>query len=477
MPGTDFHDLPRLSALLREPHKRRLDWLNIHNKIPMPIVNQQLSRCTNCGISFCQGDDGELSRKAPRGCPAGKNIPFFLECARQGNWQLAFEILEQRASLSGVTGRICPEFCAASCVHNQPDHTGGVNIQLGEWTIFNEARKRGLIKPKPPKYRNGKRIAIIGSGPAGLTAAWSLNQTGYYCTVFEAADRFGGMMRYGIPSPHLEREILDFYIDLYLKEGIEMISFANINNQADYDYLLREYDAIIVAIGARKPRPLDMADENLPGIVYALDFLTQQDKTLLGDTIENQITATGLDVLIVGGGFTAADTLATVGRQGARSIHIVQRHPPWPEIRAADNPWPQFPLIADRQRTYAHEEFEDILHIHWDSLLTMIKGIKSVEAVELAEIVSGDFKSGYATRNPGTVSVQMIIVAGGFTIDEAAVPDQLLQRPDIFETGDFALGSSFVINAIESAVRTSAKVDAYLQMKQPGAHTLAHRAA
>ena len=319
------------------------DWREVYLPYTTEALSQQGARCMDCGIPFCH-----------QGCPLGNLIPDWNDLVYRDRWQTAIERLLATNNFPEFTGRLCPAPCEGACVLGI--NSDPVTIKGIENAIIERAFDEGWIAPKPPKTRSGKRIAVVGSGPAGLAAADQLNKAGHWVTVFERADRIGGLLRYGIPEFKMEKRVLDRRLAVMEAEGVKFRANANIGAGIPADELRREFDAVVLCGGATIPRDLPIPGRQLSGIHFAMDYLTQQNRRCEGDDLGGAplITAAGKRVVIIGGGDTGADCLGTAHRQGARSVHQFELLPRPPDTRADSNPWPQWPQIF--RVSSAHEE-------------------------------------------------------------------------------------------------------------------------
>jgi len=340
----------------RDPKERIKDYKEVYIPLEKEKVKQQAARCMDCGVPFCHN-----------GCPLGNIIPEFNEAVYNGKWDEAVKILTSTNNFPEFTGRICPAPCEASCVlgiNNDP-----VTIEYIEKTIAERGYELGYIKPTPPKKRTGKRVAVIGSGPAGLAAAAQLNKAGHWVTVFERSDRIGGLLRYGIPDFKLEKQIVDRRVRLMEQEGIIFRANAHVGVNISATHIRSEFDSIVVCGGASAPRDLPIPGRDLKGVHYAMDFLTQQNKRVAGDTVINgEILATNKNVLVIGGGDTGSDCVGTSNRHSAKSVTQIEllAKPPL-QRNEASNPWPLWPMVlmtssshqegADRQWAILTKEF------------------------------------------------------------------------------------------------------------------------
>ncbi len=327
---TGFIEFERETPTRRPVEERVNDWREIYVDFPLEKVRTQGARCMDCGVPFCH-----------TGCPLTNIIPDWNDLVFRDRWREAIKVLHSTNNFPEFTGRICPAPCEAACVLgiNEP----AVAIKVIERSIVDHAFEQGWIKPEPPPTRTSKRVAVIGSGPAGLAAAQQLARAGHWVTVFEKSDRIGGLLRYGIPDFKMEKHLIDRRMEQMEGEGVEFITKANITSRDD---LRKEYQAVVLTMGAEHPRDLPVPGRELKGIHYAMDFLTQQNHRVAGDGEDESqaILATGKNVIIIGGGDTGADCLGTSHRQKAASVHQFEIMPQPPEDRSPLTPWPMWPL-------------------------------------------------------------------------------------------------------------------------------------
>src|ERR1700720_2037483 len=318
---TGFMEIPRELPTRRPVAERVNDWFEIYQDFPEAKLRNQGARCMDCGVPFCQ-----------TGCPVHNLIPDWNDLVYRGRWKEAVRQLHATNNFPEFTGRICPAPCEASCVLgiNQP----AVTIKQNEKSIVERGFREGWIRPEPPKVRTGKKVAVVGSGPAGLAAAQQLCRAGHSVVVHEKADRIGGLLRYGIPEFKMEKHIIDRRLEQMSAEGVEFVTGAEVGKNVAVEDLRREFDAIVLAGGAEAPRDLSVPGRELKGIHFAMEFLPQQNKRNAGDEVPNQILATGKRVVIIGGGDTGADCLGTCHRQKAKSVHQFEIMPIPPQDRA-----------------------------------------------------------------------------------------------------------------------------------------------
>jgi len=391
-------------------------------------VRDQASRCMDCGTPFCHW-----------GCPIGNYIPEWNDLVFNGQWERAFELLNATNILPEVTGRICPATCEFACVLGINDDP--VTIRENELAIIEYAFKNGLVKPHIPKVRTGKKVAVVGSGPAGLACAARLNQLGHSVTVFERDDKIGGIMRYGIPDFKLEKNILDRRIDIWEKEGIEFKTGARVGME---DRILQDFDAVCLAGGSRVPRDLKIPGRELTGIHFAMDYLVQANKKT------EEITAKGKKVVVIGGGDTGADCVGTANRQGAKGVVQIELLPQPPVSRDGSCPWPKY------FRSLNSYEFE-VMRL-WSVSTKKIKGQNSkVKSLECVKVDAG------LKEIPGTefeIEADLVILAMGF------IRQDIKTEAGVFLAGDMRTGPSLIVKAIYDGEKTAGAIDRFLREKR-----------
>ncbi len=450
--------------------ERVKDWRELYIDFPKEKTHRQAARCMDCGIPFCHS-----------GCPLGNIIPEFNDAVYRSNWRAAVELLLSTNNFPEFTGRICPAPCEAACVLgiNQPP----VTIEHIEKTIAEEAFTRGYIRPRPPVWRTGKKVAVVGSGPAGLAAAAQLNKAGHLITVFERADRVGGLLRYGIPDFKLEKWVVERRIALMEAEGVRFRTRAWVGKNVDVQELLEQFDAIVLAGGCTVARDLQVPGRQLKGIYFAMDYLTQQNRRMAGDPIpENQsISAKDKDVIVIGGGDTGADCVGTANRQGARSVTQLEILPMPPKQRPPDS-WPEWPRIL-RTSTSHEEGCQREWSVNTVAFVGDAQGHVQHLVLEEVEWVR-DEHSGRFSFQPkkGTrreLPCQLALIAAGFVHPEhKGMLEQLGVALDargnvlaenyhtsvekVFAAGDMRRGQSLVVHAIAEGREVARAVDQWL---------------
>ena len=465
MPDTAFLTEPRESAPRRPVAERVRDWFEIYLPYPEQKLRTQATRCMDCGVPFCH-----------TGCPVNNLIPDWNDLAYNGRWEAAIRRLHATNNFPEFTGRICPAPCEAACVLgiDQP----AVSIKLMERSIVDRGWDEGWIHPEPPEQNTGKRVAVVGSGPAGLAAAQQLRRAGHSVTVYEKADRIGGLLRYGIPNFKLEKHVVDRRVQQMRAEGVTFVTNAHVGVNVPVEALTEHYDAILLCGGSEQPRDLKIPGRELKGIHYAMEFLPQQNRRCEGDQEDPSlaILAEGKRVVIIGGGDTGADCLGTSLRQHPLSVHQFEIMPKPPEKRAPSTPWPMWPLQLRTES--AHEE----------------GGIRdwSINSVKFTGDENGRVKQLHALRVgpppkfepiPGTeftLDVDLVLLAMGFLgpvrngmIEQFGVAldnrgnvatngDYQTSVENIFAAGDMRRGQSLVVWAISEGRKAAAAVDRYL---------------
>jgi glutamate synthase (NADPH) small chain len=462
-----FIQFKRETPISRDPKERIGDYKEIYEPFSDEKLNHQAARCMDCGIPFCHN-----------GCPLGNVIPEFNDAVYKQEWEEAITILRSTNNFPEFTGRICPAPCEASCVlgiNKDP-----VAIELIEKNIAEKAYELGLIKANPPKIRTGKSVAVIGSGPAGLAAADQLNQAGHEVTVFEKDARPGGLLRYGIPDFKLEKWVIDRRIDLMVQEGVIFSCETDIGFNIKADNILRNFDAVVLSTGAAQPRGLQIKGADLKGVHFAMEFLSQQNQVISGEIKENPISATGKNVIVIGGGDTGSDCIGTSNRHGATSITQLELLPKPPQQRNTLNPWPEWPMTL--KTSSSHEEgVERVFSILTKEFIGNEAGeVTGLKLVDLEWVDKGG-RMGFE-EIPGTertVPCDLAFIAIGYTgpaqngllesfgveLMENSLPkskNYQSANSKVFLAGDMRRGQSLVVWAISEGRETAVKVDEFL---------------
>jgi glutamate synthase (NADPH/NADH) small chain len=460
-----FLEIEREQPARRKVDERLHDWLEVYSPFPEEKQREQGARCMDCGVPFCH-----------TGCPVNNLIPDWNDLVYNGRWESAVRRLHSTNNFPEFTGRICPAPCEAACVLgiNQPP----VTIKQIEKTIVERGWEEGWICPEPAPERSGKKVAVIGSGPAGLAAAQQLSRAGHDVTLYEKADRIGGLLRYGIPNFKLEKHLIDRRLAQMEAEGVKFVTGAHVGVNVDARQLRMDYDAIVLAGGSEAPRNLNVAGRELKGIHFAMEFLPQQTHRVLGDEVpaKESILATGKKVVIIGGGDTGADCLGTCLRQGAASVRQFEIMPRPPETRSGQTPWPLWPLQLRTESS--HEEGGTR---EWSLNTVRFEGDADGNVTGLAAVQVGPPPRFEAIAGTETViAADLVLLAMGFTgpvregmleqfgvaLDargNVATDEQSMTSvPGVFAAGDMRRGQSLVVWAIAEGRKAAAAVDAYL---------------
>jgi glutamate synthase (NADPH/NADH) small chain len=445
----------------RPVEERVNDYREIYQKFPEPKLRTQAARCMDCSVPFCH-----------TGCPLNNIIPDWNDLIYRDRWKEALRALHATNNFPEFTGRVCPAPCEAACVLgiNEPP----VTIKNIEKTIIEHAFKEGWIRPQPPLRRTGKRVAIVGSGPSGLAAAQQLNRAGNSVTVFEKADRIGGLLRYGIPDFKMEKSVLDRRLEQMLQEGVIFQTGTYVGKNVAVEDLRREFDAILLAGGAESPRDLPVPGRELKGIHFAMEYLPQQNRRIAGDVLKGQILAAGKRVVIIGGGDTGADCLGTAHRQKAASVHQFEIMPQPPLERSPSTPWPLWPLQLRSESAHEEGGIRD-----WAVATSRFTGNENGHVQKLHAVRVGP-KFEPIPGTEFTLDVDLVLIAVGFL---GPVKNGMLEAlgvkldarsnvetdancmssvPGVFAAGDMRRGQSLVVWAIAEGRQAARCIDKFL---------------
>jgi glutamate synthase (NADPH/NADH) small chain len=463
-----FLTTPREVADRRPVEERKQDWKEVYpggpGKALLPIISKQAGRCMDCGIPFCHS-----------GCPLGNLIPEWNDLVWRDDWTGAIERLHATNNFPEFTGRLCPAPCEPACVlgiNQEP-----VTIKNVEVAIIDKAWESGDVRPQPPEWLTGKTIAVVGSGPAGLAVAQQLTRAGHTVAVYERASAPGGLLRFGIPEFKMEKVQVERRIQQMKEEGTVFRSGVNVGVDVTGTQLKQRYDAVVIATGATAARDLPVPGREFGGIHQAMEYLPQANKVALGETVEDQIVATGKDVVIIGGGDTGADCLGTAHRQGARSVTQLEIMPRPSEERPAGQPWPTYPMIY--RVASAHEEGGDRVYaVSTNNFVSDADGnVSGLDLVEV-ELVEGRFTP--VAGSERTIPAQLVLLAMGFLgperegfLEQLGVDldergnvkrDKSYQTSveGVFACGDAGRGQSLIVWAIAEGRSCAAGVDTHL---------------
>ncbi len=482
---TGFMEFTRTLPALRRPAERIADWQEFHLHAPEEMLREQGARCMDCGVPFCQ--TGRMIGGAAAGCPINNLIPEWNDLVYRVQWREALSRLHHTNNFPEFTGRVCPAPCEGSCVLGISDKP--VTIKTIEQAIIDKGFEAGWVVPELPAVRTGKEIAVIGSGPAGLACAAQLNRAGHWVTVFERADRVGGLLMYGIPNMKLDKTLVERRTDLMAAEGIQFVTGTHVG----YDYpaarLMHEFDAVVLCGGATRPRDLPIEGRNLGGIHFAMEFLQGNTRSLLDSNHEDgrYLSAKDKDVIVIGGGDTGTDCVGTALRHGCKSLVQFEILSKPPDERAANNPWPQWPKVY--RLDYGQEEVAAVFGHDPRTYCIVSKRFVGnadghVRGVQTMQVEwAGNNGASVSREIPGTERqwpAQMVLLAMGFmgpetdgllsqlgvVINERGNvhinEDKMTNVPGVFAAGDMARGQSLVVWAIADGRRAAKGVDKYL---------------
>lgn len=468
---TGFLEYKRETPAHRDPKERINDWKEIYLEMSDRKKNEQAARCMDCGIPFCH-----------HGCPLGNFIPDFNDAIYHKNWKQAYQILNSTNNFPEFTGRICPAPCEESCVVNIEKEP--ITIHFNEKNIIEMAFELGLVKPEIPAQRTGKKVAVIGSGPAGLAAAAQLNKAGHTVTLFERDDRIGGLLRYGIPDFKMEKWTIDRRIAVMAEEGIVFKTSTNVGVDVKGDALLADFDAVVLTGGSTIPRDLPAPGRDAKGVYFAMQYLKQSNKRVAGDKLEasEDIIPVGKNVLVIGGGDTGSDCVGTSIRLKAKSVTQIELMPKPPVERAENNPWPQWPLTL--KTSSSHEEgCERFWSINTKEFIKDDKGnLKAVKVVDVEwDAPAPGQRPGFkeVAGSEREIPCEFVFLAMGFLhpqkqglleqlgveLDERGnVKTSCYQtsKAKVFAAGDMRTGQSLVVRCIADGREAAKAVDEFL---------------
>ena len=483
---TGFLEYPRQEGPVVPPLERLGNFREFHRPLSPAAQAQQAARCMDCGVPFCQA--GVTLAGMTAGCPLHNLIPEMNDLVFHGNWEQAWRRLERTNCLPEFTGRVCPALCEAACTCARQE--GAVCTHENELQVAEYAFSHGLVNAAPPAVRTGKTVAVVGSGPAGLAAAWQLNRRGHSVTVFEKADRPGGLLRYGIPNMKLDKAVLDRRIRLMEEAGVAFVCSTDVGRDVTGEELLAKFDRVVLAGGAGRPRDLAVPGREAKGILFAVDFLGQVTKALLDSDFQKppHKLAEGKNVLVVGGGDTGNDCVATALRLGAKSVTQLEMMPQPPLARTADNPWPQWPKV--RKTDYGQQEAIALFGADPRRYQTTVSAFKAdkrgrvcgavVQKLEARPGENGRTMMVPIAGSEEVLPAELVLIAAGFAGCEEYLPagfgaaltgrgvvaaegeGYATSVPRVFAAGDIRRGPSLVVWAIAEGMGAARATDASL---------------
>ena len=481
---TGFMDYQRQDCHVIPPEERIGNWKEFKPLLSREEQQRQAARCMDCGVPFCQA--GMMFGNAVSGCPLHNLIPEWNDLVYEGNWAQAYYRLRITNNFPEFTGRVCPSPCEKACSCNLNGEP--VTCHNNELAIIENAFNRGLVKPRIPKVRTGKKVAVIGSGPSGLATADQLNRRGHSVTVYERFDRAGGLLMYGIPNMKLDKSVVLRRIHLMEQEGVNFVYNANVGENLDAQEILDQYDAVVLCCGASNPRDLSAPGRDAQGIYFAVDYLRANTKSLLDSDFEDKkfIPAKGKKVMVIGGGDTGNDCVGTSIRLGAASVLQLEMMPKLPDTRGENNPWPEWPRVC--KTDYGQEEAIAVFGHDPRVYQTTVKEFKANKKGEVCQAVlvklegKKDEKTGRMMMVPvegseETVDVDLVLIAAGFLGSQKYVTDAFKVEldgrtnvktetgrfqtsvPNVFTAGDMHRGQSLVVWAIREGREAAKAVD------------------
>jgi glutamate synthase (NADPH) small chain len=469
-----FIEIDRKEPGYRTQEERTKDFKEVEKRLTVEETQKQAERCMDCGIPFCHGC----------GCPLSNLIPEWNDLVAEGKWEDAFRLLSSTNNFPEFTGRICPAPCETSCTAG----LGGdaVSIRQIELNLIENAYEKGYFQPQPPEHRTGEKIAIVGSGPAGLALADCLNKSGHQVTVYEKNQKAGGLLRYGIPDFKLEKKIIDRRLDIMIAEGVNFETSVCIGTDIFMEYLQNKFDTIAITVGAETPRDLNVPGRDLNGVHFAMDFLMQQNRRVVGEKLINKpISAKGKNVVVIGGGDTGSDCVGTSIRQGAKSVTQIEIMPEPPAQRSEFTPWPEWPYSL--RTSSSHKEG---CKRQWDIMTASFIGknaeLAGINAVKVEWEIDKNGRPSSMKEVPDSefkIDAELVLLAMGFTGPLQQEQGPILQmnldldkrgnilvdengmtsEEGIFAAGDAASGASLVVRAMIKGRELAASIDAYLK--------------
>lgn len=481
---TGFLEYDREVSKDIDPKERIKNFNEFHVYLSKEKQKIQGARCMACGVPFCQS--GMTLMGMTSGCPLHNLVPEWNDLLYRGNWEKAYERLTKTNNFPEFTSRVCPALCEKACTCGLYDDA--VSVRENEHGIIENAYAKGYAKANPPKVRTGKKVAVIGSGPAGLAAADQLNKRGHLVTVYERDDRIGGLLMYGIPNMKLEKQVIDRKVNIMKEEGITFITGVNVGKDEKAAKLLKQYDAVVLACGAKNPRDINAPGRDAKGIYFAVDFLSQTTKSLLDSGLKDKkyVSAKGKNVVIIGGGDTGNDCVGTSIRHGAKSVTQLEMMPKAPDTRAENNPWPEWPKVC--KTDYGQEEaiamYGHDPRIYTTTVKEFLKdkngnlnGIITVKLESKKDEKTGRFMMIPVEGTEQKLDADLVLIAAGFLGTEKYITDdfgvELNGRTNVataegsyktnvkkvFTAGDMHRGQSLVVWAIREGREAAKQVD------------------
>lgn len=481
---TGFIDYNRQTAEAVAPKERIHNFNEFHTPLPKEEQQKQGARCMACGVPFCQS--GMEIMGMTSGCPLHNLVPEWNDLVYTGNWEQAYSRLKKTNNFPEFTARVCPALCEAACTCG--NYGDAVSVKENEFGIIENAYEQGFAKAQPTKVRTGKKVAVIGSGPAGLAAADQLNKRGHQVTVYERDDRVGGLLMYGIPNMKLEKHVIERKVNIMEEEGVEFVTGVNVGKDVKAAKLLKDYDRVILACGAKNPRDIKAPGRDAKGIYFAVDFLAATTRSLLDSDLKDKkyISAKNKRVVIIGGGDTGNDCVGTSIRHGAVSVVQLEMMPKAPDVRAENNPWPEWPKIC--KTDYGQEEaiamFGHDPRIYQTTVKEFLKdkngnlsGLVTVKLESKKDEKTGRMAMVEVPGSENKMDADMVLIAAGFLGTEKYIADafgvSLNERTNVrteaeryetnvknvFTAGDMHRGQSLVVWAIREGREVAREVD------------------